>query len=285
MHIIRNNSNHVFLRVLTSFLVSLFSFMIVALLIINSTFLNAQFIINVFENHNFYVQMYNEYSQEVEYLADPAGVDSKIMSSVMTQEEMQQDIVNTVYSAYNYKGAAGFSIDKDEIENRFFDKLSNYAISLGYTVEGDISTNLQYVSKCAASTYETYAKFPYIDYLGNFSIQLKKAFGIGLVISMIIVFAMIISLYLTTEWKHRATRAIVHALSGSGLMLVIAPMAFLLSNKIKYIAITTKSIYDFAVGYVEEVLVMFIISGIGLLIASVLVFLFVYKRQHEKALH
>jgi len=258
-------------------------FIIVTLLIINSTFLNAQFIINIFENNNYYAQMYDEFSQEVEYLADPAGIDSGVMSSVVSKEQMQQDIVGTVYSAYNYKGSAGYSINKDNIQSKFFEKISEYAVTHGYTVEGDIKTNLEYVSTYAANTYETYARFPYIDYLGDFSVRLKKAFGIVLMISIALVFALITSLYLTTNWKHRATRAIVYALTGSGLMLIIEPLVFLLSNKIKYLAITTRSIYDFAVGYAQEVLFMFVISGVGLLIAALMVFIFIYKRQYKKA--
>jgi len=284
MQIIRKKKDYIFLRILTSFLVSFFVFIIFALLIINSTFLNAQFIIKVFENNNYYAQMYDEYSKEVEYLADPAGIDQGVMSSVITMEQMQQDIVNTVYSAYNYKGSAGNDINKDKIVNKYFEKISENAITLGYTVEGDIKTNLQYVSTCAESTYETYAKFPYIYYLGDFSIRLKAAFGIALMISIGIVFVLTVSLYLTTTWKHRATRAVIYALSGSGLMLIIAPTVFLLSNKIKYLAITTKSIYDFAVGYADKVLSIFIISGIGLLIAALIVFIFIYKRQYNKAL-
>lgn len=283
MRIIRNRSNNVLLRILTAFLIALFSFMIVSLLIINSTFLNAQFIINIFENKNYYSQMYDEYSQAVEYLADPAGIDAGIMSSVMTKEQMQQDIINTVYSAYNYKGAAGFNIDQKAIQNKFFSKLSDFAVSHGYTVEGELKTNLEYVSSCAETTYETYAKFPFINYLGGFSIQLKKVFGIGLVFSMVVVFVLLIALYFSSEWKHRATRAVIYALSGAGLMLIMGPMVLLLSNKIKYLSITTKSIYDFAVGYAQKVLSMFIVSGIAFLIVAVLAYVFIYRHQYKDA--
>ena len=50
-----------------------------------------------------------------------------------------------------------------------------------------------------------------------------------------------------------------------GLMLTAAPAAILISGKIRYLQIELKSLYLFAVGYSEELLLRILISGLVLI--------------------
>ena len=57
-----------------------------------------------------------------------------------------------------------------------------------------------------------------------------------------------------------------------GLMLTAAPAAILISGKIRYLQIELKSLYLFAVGYSEELLLRILISGLVLIALAVALF-------------
>jgi hypothetical protein len=73
------------------------------------------------------------------------------------------------------------------------------------------------------------------------------------------------------KWRPVSKKIVSISLISNGLMLIIIPVIVLLSRKIRYIQIDTRSLYLFAVGYVEQLLytllfvgVVALISGIGL---------------------
>lgn len=267
--------------VFLSFLISLFGAVAAICAIMSNTMSDPDFMIKVLEKRHYYDSIFIEYCDSVESLALPAGMEDGVFSSLVTKEEFVNDINSVIKSAYgNSSGYAGAAIDYDTIYTRFYSAMSDFAVSEGYDIYEDLAEGIDNVAGLCASTYEVYVTVPFIDTIGSYASEFDNYFKIAAIVSAIFLIFFILLIARTKKWRDICGKLITISVITVGLLLSLAPLAILLSGKVRYLNITTRSLYAFAVGYCEHILYTFLYCGIGLILLTVVVYvsIYLYKR-------
>lgn len=254
-----------------SFLISLFCFMAVICLIFSQTFSNPSFMTDTLEDRNYYDTIYSEYCESVESLAIPAGIDEGVFSSVVPKEEFIENINHIIYAAYNESDAyAGSVFDYERVYGQFYDCMVEFAKAKDFEITDEITEGIENVASLCASTCQSHVTLPFIDTLGSYASEFGKYLQIGGIVCGVILVFLIAVVFLSRTWKKVATLILSSAFIADGLMLIAAPAAVLASGKIRYLQIEIKSLYLFAVGYVERMLNIIIAVGIAVLIVGII---------------
>lgn len=256
-----------------SFLISLFGFAALITGVLSNTVASPKFMIKVLENRHYYDTIYSEYCDSVESLAIPAGVDESVFSSVVTKSEFKEGINKIIISAYSNSDAyAGDSFDSDSVYNKFYNTMTEFFTTVkGVEITDEMTDSLHNVASLCASTCEVYITLPFIDVIGRYATEFNSYFELGTIICAVFATFLIVMLCITKKWREICPYCISIALISSGLMLITAPLITLLSGKIRYIQIELKSLYTFAVGYIEYMLYELIAVGAALIILAVLI--------------
>lgn len=261
--------------IMLSFLISLSCFAAVVCVILSETFSKPAFMTGTLEKRNYYDTIFSEYCDSVESLAIPAGVDEGVFSSVVSKDELKNNINHIIYTAYDNSGSyAGAAFDYDEVYQRFYNCMIDIAEEKGFQITDEIIDGIENVAGLCASTCQSYVTIPYIDTIGSYATEFGKYLKVGAMVCGAFFVFLFAVLFISRKWKSISCTLLSTALIADGLMLTIAPVAVLLSGKIRYIQIEIKSLYLFAVGYVERMLYYFIAAGavilaIGAIIAVV----------------
>lgn len=254
-----------------SFLISLFCFMAVICLIFSQTFSNPSFMTDTLEKRNYYDTIYSEYCESVESLAIPAGIDEGVFSSVVQKEEFVENINHIVYAAYNDSDAyAGSAFDYEYVYGRFYDCMVEMAKDKEFEITDEITEGIDNVAGLCASTCRSHVTLPFIDTLGSYATEFGKYLQIGGIVCGVVSAFLIAFVFLLRSWRKAAIFILSSAFIADGIMLITAPVAVLASGKIRYLQIEIKSLYLFAVGYVERMLNVALAVGITVLVIGII---------------
>lgn len=263
------------LNFITSFLI----FLVVVCIVFLSTVGNISFMLFTFDVNNYYDHIYDEYCEEIEYLAVPAGVSEGLFSSLISKDYMKNDISSIVKRAYNVKGYQDYKVDSDHVYQLFYDAMVKYSEDLGYVVDDEFAEGIANVSKVAKNQYADYTALPYIDTICGLAVSVVKYVLFALVLGVLIIAFMLVALLKSVRWKPIKKEALSITFITSSLMTMIVPLIVLLSGKIKYLSIEIKSLYYLLVGYFE--LVLYIMLALGILLLAIGVFFAIKSLRNQ----
>lgn len=254
---------------LLSFLIALFGFIVLVSAVLSRTVSNPEFMVNLLENKNYYDAIFIEYCDEVEALAIPSGVPEGKFSSLVSKEQLKTDINNIIYAAYNDEGYAGDVFEYDEVYSKFYNCMLEVAAQNGLEADDELIVGIDNVAGVCASTYQVHIVLPFIDTLGSYATEYNTYF-VKIIIAASVCFVLLFLLLIfVKKWRSVSKKIVSIALISDGFMLMIIPIIVLLSRKIRYIQIDTKSLYLFAVGYAEHLLYTLLVVGIVVLLLGV----------------
>lgn len=251
---------------LLSFLIALASFVAILSLVFSKTVCDPAFMEDVLSKNHYYDSIFEEYCESVESLAIPAGIDEGVFSGVVKKQEFCEYINKILYAAYNDQtGYAGDVFNYDGVYSRFYSSMTEFAEGKGIAVTDELTEGLDNVATLCASTCRTYCTLPFIDTIGGYATEFSRYFNLSAVLASVFALFLIILLCISKKWRSIALLLASIAAMTDGLMLTAAPAAILISGKIRYLQIELKSLYLFAVGYSEELLLRILISGLVLI--------------------
>ncbi|MEG1887191.1 MAG: hypothetical protein RR177_03610, partial [Oscillospiraceae bacterium] len=131
--------------------------------------------------------------------------------------------------------------------------------------------------------YVNHAKFIYVDMMGKVTNSFQGIVAIAFVAILILIIILGFVLYKVEEWKHRATRVLIYAFSSAALMLFVAPMFAIIYITRKNADIRENVLFNFTLGYTNNMLFYFVAFAALMLVISIFVFLFIYRRQLKRA--
>ncbi len=259
--------------IILSFLIALFGFIGIISGILSTTISNPKFMINVLENRHYYDSIYNEYCDDVEGIAMPAGVAEGVFSAVVSKSEFKDTINRIINAAYSKNNTySGNVFDRETTYNKFYSSMTDYFTNVkGVTITEEMTDSLDNVASLCASTCGVYVTLPFIDTIGKYSTELNEYFRLGCIISAVAVAFLIFILFITEKWRNQSPYLLGMALLTDGFMIILAPLALLISGKVKYIQIEVESLYRFAIGYIEHLLYTLLTVGIVLIIIAVVI--------------
>lgn len=254
-----------------SFLLALFVFLTAMCSVVRFTFCSPAFMVSVLKEQSYYNVIYDEYCESIEQLAIPAGVAEGEFSKVVSKAEFSGYINDIIYAAYDSSSEySGKLFPYDEIHNRFYNVMLNTAENAGVTVDDELVVGVDHVSTLLANSTQQYVTLPFIDTIGKYGLEISGYLNYAILGGAIILLFFVAVLLLTKKWRVEWVNVVTLAARSSGAMLIIAPLAVLVSNVIKYLNIDVKSLYLFAVGYAETIVWTLFILGIILFILGTL---------------
>ncbi len=268
----------------SAFLLAFFVFLTSVAAVAYATLLNPDFMVQVLSKQGFTDQIYAEYALQLEYLAEPAGVDAQMLKDTVGKAEMAQTLRKTVYYAYDQNHPKAAALDAEAVRTRFVVQLTKYAEGQGYAIEAEVQAGINNIANLAVAEYCKYATLPFISQIGGFFKSVKNVVAIACWAGLGITLVLAICLFLgkgrpaALKWS-----GLVWALSGAGLLIGIWPLAVLLFGKLQYLNVQIKSLYLFMQGYIKDVLILFMVAGGVLLVAAVLVYFLLYRPQSKRA--
>ncbi len=255
-----------------SVLLSVFIFATVVSCVLNLTFCNKNYMIAVLERHDYYSLIYKEYTESIEDgIAIPAGVEPGILSNVVSQIEMKNQINGIISAAYDSSvdNSSGFAYE--DIEQKFYNSMEAYFISKGFEFNEEVENDIKYVATHCADECKGYAEMPFIYTIGDYANDFQKVFTIvGFIAGTMIIF-LVVLISVTKKWRSSALLWSGISCMTAGLMVVIAPLYVLLTDVIGRLNIGVKSLYYFAIGYSTDLLYILISLGLALIIISLVI--------------
>lgn len=271
--------------IVLSFLICMFSFLLLCVTIFQSTILNESFFLKHLDSTGYYSKLSEEIKQEFISYGSASGVDAShfdtVFSEIIPPTQIQQDVRNSVHQVFT---GSVQPLDTASLAEQLKESFLAYAQSKGITVTDDSA--VQYLVDTCMRSYSDYTTLPYAGQLssliGNYGRPIQfLSFGLLAVILILAVFIFVIN-----HWKHRVVRFYIYALSGTLLMSLALPIAALLSNKIDKVSLASPALYDFAVSYLHGTVFYFFFGalcvGIFLLI---LYFIFSHLKHKAQAKH
>ncbi len=268
-----------------SVLSAVFIFVLSFSTVICMSFCNPKFMIKVLEKHDYYSLIYTEYSDSLEDgIAIPAGVEEGILSSVISKDEMKQQINNIITTAYDNKADNSTGFAYDNIKQRFYDTMVVYFTGKGIELNAESEGDILYVATHCADECKGYSEMPFIYTIGNYANDFYKVFSVTALASGCLTAFLLVLLLITKKWRNSAPLWMGISLLTAGLMLGIAPIYVLLSKTITHLNIGVKSLYYFAVGYASDLLyLMILVAALLILIALIIAFVqFIYPVIRRK---
>ena len=257
--------------VILSFLLALFISITAICSTVRLTFCSPTFMVNVLDSQNYYDVIYDEYCEAIEQLAIPAGVAEGEFSKVVSKDEFKTYIKDIIYSAYDGSSQyAGNVFPYEEIYSRFYNTMLNTASNSGISIDEELRVGIDHVSTLLANSTQQYTDIPFIDTIGKYGVEISGYMGYAIIGSVAIFILCLVLFLLTRKWRKEWIYITSLAGRSSGAMLIVAPLAVLASNVIKYLNIDVKSLYLFAVGYAETIVWILFILGIILFILGTL---------------
>ena len=239
--------------------------------------------IDVLEKRSYYDNIFLEYTDTVEHLAVPAGVPEGRFSSVISKADFKNDINAVILSAYsNNDGYAGGVIDYNVVYLKFYTCLTEVAVENGFEINEELVPGLENVATLCAECYQTYVTVPFIDTIGSYALEFNRYFQLAAIICGVFFLFFLVIMLISKSYKKISLSILAITSNTVGFMMAIAPAVVFLSGKIRHININVKSLYGFAVGYTESLLLAILICGIVFLILGILLLLiktFLNKRK------
>ena len=272
------------LTAICAFLLAFFVFLTATAAVAYATLLNPDFMVQVLSKQGFTDQIYAEYAHQLEYLAEPAGVDAQMLKDTIGKAEMAQTLRQTVYYAYDQNHPKAAALNTESVRTRFVMQLTKYAEGQGYAIEEEVQAGIDNIANLAVGEYCKYATLPFMSQIGGFFNSVKNVVTLALWAGLGITVVLALCLFLgkgrpvALKWS-----GLVWALSGAGLLSGVWSVAVLLFGKLEYLNVQIKSLYLFMQGYIKDILIVFMVVGGVLLLAALLVYFLLYRPQSKKA--
>lgn len=263
-----------------AFFLSLFLFFLSILLIFGSTLENPDYMRNQLGKSHYYEHAIEEVEDEFSSYASASGFDQQFFKTVMDINDVQMDVNQSLSVLY---GESAEPVDKSRFEDKLYEKLTENVKSRGITLSADTQKALQLLAKTCKETYVQYISIPYAADLAPLVGKAKKPI---LILEMVLFFFIALfaaAIYRMNHWRHRALRAYLYAGFGTALMLFVFPAAVLFSGIVNRLAFLSKSLYQFAVCYVDGIIYSFFFAALFFFALSVLIS-FLYCHVKKKAL-
>lgn len=265
--------------VVFSFFLSLFLFLFVLLIIVQSTLLSEGYLREQMNKSNYYLHVIENLKASFESYGNASGFDKAFFEDFLDPSTVQRDVNQTISYLY---GNGGHALDKQAFEDSMYDALVQDAQARGYSLTDQNQEALRYLAGTCAQTYEQYISMPYFDQISSLLRKLEKPVKYGIMGLGVFILFLAVFLFFVQRWKHRAFRSYLYAVGGAGLMLLLPPVAVLISGKIQRISFMTKSMYQLAVNYLTGICVDLLIS-VGALAVAVAMLAILYRQFKKRA--
>lgn len=260
------------LSYILSFLLSVCITLLFSIIVIRIGILNEHSLYKNLESSGYYDSVYNELISYEKEVIIPTGLPESIVEEAISLEDMKND-VNGKLSAQFHKNE--YTTASEKIRTKLNSEIEDFFKETNYepTQEDTIHSN-EYIEE-VIKDYENKISVPFGSYLIQLNNILNKMFWIA--VAVLIVLSVIIVYFILHlhRWLHRGMRYLCVSAIGSSAMLIILPAILYIQHTYARLSITTESVYNLIVSYINNILITFIISGVIMAVVAAILFFFV----------
>lgn len=266
---------------LVSFILCVSLTLLLMLLTLRATVLNARYAKMIVQTSGYSALMQTELKEQFVSYGSACNVDESffdgVFEDVITPELIEKDTQTSLECFYKHNTEG--TIDTSELESQMLTKLTDYAREKGFTVDDSLTENLKVMCKEMGELYVTYVGMFNTSYFASASNVLKRYMPvfnraiIGLAVFAILATVVIRLSYAKTK---NFTRYYIYACSGSALMLVVAPAVALVMRIGSKINVANASLFSFASGFINYTFAAMLVAA---LIMAALTGCIVYVRS------
>ncbi|MBQ9673617.1 MAG: hypothetical protein IJV39_03220 [Ruminococcus sp.] len=260
-----------------AFVVSLLLFVLAYSVVLQTTFLNSDYLIESMNASNYFADKKEEVVQDLTDLGYASGVDEKFFEDFITEVKLSDD-TNSYLTAY-YDGS-NTQLDTTSFKRDMLEELQKYAKQNNL---GEVNQkNVQYLIDKAAVVYRNSIEIPLFSKAAGGIHKLQNNMPLAIFAVVIVILVISAVIFFTNKWKHRAVKFYFASFAGAFLSVVIFPAFMLITNYISKINIESRALYNTIIYSVNNFFVAVLICSVLYLLLSAVMF-FLYGSLRKKA--
>ncbi len=239
----------------------------------STTVLSKRYILEKFDENNYYDNLYSNIVNEMEGYIGPSGLDENIFDNIISREKIEKDVNIVVSNIYESKNA---DIDTKIIRQKLDENINNYLKKENLKLEDTSSLDEfkdqiidVYKTEVSYNTYTKYIKNINLNKIVKLFKMAKKVFLIGIIIPIVII------VLLNTKKIEKVIPEIMTFILACGTILIVISKYITMKVNIEAITFLNTAfsivIRDIAITVLNDVLsigIVFVVSSVVLIIIN-----------------
>lgn len=277
------------LKTIVRYIISIIlTIVLTAWIIINiasSTILDEQYVLDKFEETDYYSKIYTMAESNFENYIHQSGLDEEVLQGLITEEQVENDTKKIISNIYN---GTNETIDTNQLKTNLTNKIEQSLTNRAITAAQRRSIN-EFVDKIVEEYTSTISHYSYEKQINNAYNKIVKIIDVAQKAILISAGVSIIILILLSI--RRIYKFLVHigiALTSSGLILIIVNSFINTKVKIQNIILLNDAISLIIREVLQEILDMIKNYGIIVLVAGLLMIIipnvihYIIRYKNEK---
>lgn len=232
--------------------------------------LNQNVIMNGLKKTNYYQKSYDSFIEQAETIADSYGQTKEVIAENISIGSYHIKANNYFKNELKQADMSGIKVAIDmELDNIIRQWNTSKKETFGNVTVQESET----IEQCADEIADVYYKsieFPFVGDIASYREGFISFLKLALPAGLLAITVLVITLFVSNTYKHRALRYIVHAITGSNITLFVVGL-YLLRIKDQVIQTENARYQAFLnVYYRDSIVPFFIILCVGILFAATL---------------
>ncbi|MFD1900239.1 hypothetical protein GQR36_09735 [Enterococcus termitis] len=220
-------------RFFIAFLSSVFLFAFLILLTLRLTLFSENYIAKQAAKADYYTELTKEINRQIENSALGSNVPEGVLDRSISKELVQKD-VDAYFKAMYHTGTKYSISNEKEIHDSVSKAISAYMEEKNLEITPESEQAVNDLAENAVTIYKGYIELPFLVSYGRKVMNYKSTLVIFMVICGVLWGLLSLSLYSSLRgYLHRMLRYWSHICIGSGLMMVVVPVAILIQGFLK----------------------------------------------------
>jgi hypothetical protein len=262
-----------------SFIGSVFLFSFLILLNLRLSLFSEKHMLKIADQTDYYVRLTAEINKESANFALGSNVPKEILKDAFGTDSVKLNVANYIQAIYT--SDAKLKLENEEVlKSHLLQKIKAYAADQGIDIPSEEPLNV--LADKIIVIYKGYVHPPYLLNFGQKVMAFKKYLTIGLMVSGVLFFLIIIFLLVSLHgYFHRLLRFTSYSFIAAGLMGIVVPAVILLKGVFAQAAAGVKSqaMSLFIRTYINSFLWMFVIIGGILLVLGIILAVISEKKR------
>lgn len=263
-----------------AFLLSMLIFFFTLLVILQSTFLNKNFILNEINDTNYYTDLSSEITEGLINLGNASGIDESFFTGIVDEVTLRENVSSYIKGFYSGKDP---SIDSAAFQSQLTTKLEQYIKDNNLKVSDEAQAGLETFIREACDIYINRIELPYLGLAAGYFHKLLNPVLYVTIAAGILILLIGIIIIATNRWKHRAYRYLSYSTIGAFLMTLAVPILVYVIDKLDKLALQSQALFNLYYTCVTSFLNSFFYAAVLLALLSAL-FIFLHSRNRKRAI-
>jgi hypothetical protein len=267
-----------------SFIGSVFLFSFVILLSLRLTLFSEKHMLKIANQRDYYAKLTAEINDESTNFALGSNVPKEVLKNAFDTKSVKLNVSDYIKAIYTSNAKLELE-NKEVLKHKLLQKVESYVADKGINIQSEESLNI--LADKIMIIYKGYVHPPILINFGQKVISFKKYLTVGLIVSGILFFLMIIFLFISLRgYFHRLLRFASYSFIAAGLMEMVIPAIILAKGVFAKAAVGVKSqvMSLFIRTYINSFLWMFIVVGGVLLVLGIISAVF-SERKRKKLIY